>query len=40
VTAANVATLASQLESEQTAQTATLEAIGNTPQKSLFDYLS
>jgi flagellar hook-associated protein 3 FlgL len=40
VTAANVATLASQLESEQTAQTATLEAIGNTPQKSLFDYLT
>jgi flagellar hook-associated protein 3 FlgL len=40
VTAANIATLASQLESEQTGQTATLEAIGNTPQKSLFDYLA
>ena len=40
VTAANVAELASQLESEQTGQTATLEAIGNTPQKSLFDYLA
>jgi flagellar hook-associated protein 3 FlgL len=38
-TAANFATLASQLETEQTAQTATLEAIGKTPQESLFDYL-
>lgn len=40
VTAANFAELASQLESEQTGQTATLEAIANTPQKSLFDYLA
>jgi flagellar hook-associated protein 3 FlgL len=40
VTAGNIANLASQLETEQTAQTATLEAIGNTPQKSLFDYLT
>ena len=39
VTAANVAELASQLESEQTGQTATLEAIAKTPQGSLFDYL-
>jgi flagellar hook-associated protein 3 FlgL len=40
VTAANVPAVASQLESDQTAETATLEAIGNTPQKSLFDYLA
>jgi flagellar hook-associated protein 3 FlgL len=40
VTAANVADLASQLESEQTAETATLDAIGNAPQKTLFDYLA
>ncbi len=40
VTAANFAVLASRLESQQTAQTATLEAIAKTtPQSSLFDYL-
>jgi flagellar hook-associated protein 3 FlgL len=37
--AANIADVASQLANDQTAQTATLEAIGKTPQSSLFDYL-
>jgi len=36
---ANVAAVASQLVNDQTAQTATLEAMGRTPQGSLFDYL-
>src|SRR5579863_2451169 len=36
---ANVAAVASQLVNDQTAQTAALEAIGKTPQNSLFDYL-
>jgi flagellar hook-associated protein 3 FlgL len=36
---ANIAAVASQLVNDQTAQTATLEAIGKTPQTSLFDYL-
>jgi flagellar hook-associated protein 3 FlgL len=36
---ANVAAVASQLVNDQTAQTAALEAIGKTPQSSLFDYL-
>jgi flagellar hook-associated protein 3 FlgL len=39
VTAADIPAVASQLESEQTALTATLEAISKTPQSSLFDYL-
>ncbi len=36
---ANIAAVASQLVNDQTAQTAALEAIGKTPQSSLFDYL-
>ena len=36
---ANIPAVASQLVNDQTAQTATLEAIGKTPQNSLFDYL-
>jgi flagellar hook-associated protein 3 FlgL len=36
---ANIASVSSQLVNDQTAQTATLEAIGRTPQTSLFDYL-
>ena len=36
---ANIAAVASQLVNDQTAQTAALEAMGKTPQSSLFDYL-
>jgi len=36
---ANIADVASQLVNDQTAQTATLEAIGKASQSSLFDYL-
>jgi flagellar hook-associated protein 3 FlgL len=39
VSAADVAAVASQLVNDQTARTATLDAIGRTPQNSLFDFL-
>ena len=39
VSAADVATVASQVSSDQTAVDATLSAIGKMPQDSLFDYL-
>jgi flagellar hook-associated protein 3 FlgL len=39
IAGANIAVVASQLVSDQTDQTAALEAIGKTPQTSLFDYL-
>jgi flagellar hook-associated protein 3 FlgL len=39
VAGADVATVSSQLVTGQTALTATLDAIGRTPQSSLFDYL-
>jgi flagellar hook-associated protein 3 FlgL len=39
VSAADVASVATQLVSDQTAQTATLTAMGRTSQTSLFDYL-
>jgi flagellar hook-associated protein 3 FlgL len=39
VAGADVAAVASQLVNDQTARTATLDAIGRTPQNSLFDFL-
>jgi flagellar hook-associated protein 3 FlgL len=39
VGAADIATVASQLVADQTARTATLDAIGRVPQTSLFDFL-
>lgn len=39
VAGADIASVASQLVNDQTARTATLEAIGRTPQTSLFDFL-
>ena len=39
VGAADLTSVASQLASDQTLQTAALEAIGRMPQTSLFDYL-
>ena len=39
VSAADLPSVASQIASDQTAISATLEAIGKMPQNSLFDYL-
>jgi flagellar hook-associated protein 3 FlgL len=39
VAGADIAAVASQLVNDQTARTATLDAIGRTPQNSLFDFL-